>query len=286
MSREQKRLGWLVLTLAALAMVSVALVEARTGRFSTRGVSSANPGVKSQATASSTQGTQAQVFRTREPSQRNLSLQPEAFNMGRRLGQRFAANKRDQSTLIGTLTIGAERTVVTTVRKQTDDGEEVEVAIAGSPGIFTWDTKQGALSAGARATGTDRDVIERIVLDSPDQFVLGQLRGASYYTIARNVRPEGMTDNYRGPLWNIVRVDDPEKDEMKRPRSPWRLYYVNVATGLIDRIESEVQGQRISAAFTWADVNGEKVPAQITWIHQTQILMHYSLTNFSHAEVK
>ena len=187
---------------------------------------------------------------------------------------------------MATLTIGAERRVVRTVRKQTDDGEEVEVDIAGSPTSFTWDTKQGALLAGARATGSDRDLIERLVLDSPDQFVLAQLRGASYYTVASNVRPSGAGDSYHGPLWNIVRVDDPERDETKRPQSRWRLYFVNVATGLIDRIESEAQGQRISAAITWADVNGEKVSAQITWTHQSQTLMQYSLTDFSHAEVK
>ena len=206
--------------------------------------------------------------KTNGASARNLSLQPEAFNLSRRLGQRFSPAKREVSTLIGTLTIGSDQKNVTTIRKQTDDGEQVEIHVAGSPGFLTWDATQGALSSNARATGGDRDLIERLVFDSPDQFVLAQLRGASYYTIAYNVRTVDAGENYGGPLWNIVRVNDPESDETKRPQSRWRLYYLNTATGLIDRIESEVLGERIVVEVSsWADQSGEKVPAQIAWKH-------------------
>jgi hypothetical protein len=125
--------------------------------------------------------------------------------------------------------------------------------------------------------------MERLVFDSPDQFVLAQLRGASYFVMGRNVRPDNAGENYSGPLWNIVRVSDPEIDEGRRPLSKWRLYYINTATGLIDRIESEVDGERTVAEFSgWTDVNGEKVPTEITWTKQGQRLMHFRLTNFSH----
>ena len=49
--------------------------------------------------------------------------------------------------------------------------------------------------------------------DPPDQFVLAQLRGSSYYTVARNVRPAGATDGYAGPLWNVVRIDEGNDQE-------------------------------------------------------------------------
>jgi hypothetical protein len=215
---------------------------------------------------------------------RNLSRQPEAFTMARRLGGRFAAGKREKSVLMGTLTIGSERRTVATTRTQTDDGEQVEIGIDGSTASLNWNAGQGALSSSSRATGSDRELIERLVLDSPDQFVLAQLRGASYYTVARNVRPDDATDKSSSKLWNIVRVDDPQTDQEKRPLSQWRLYYLNSTTGLIDRIVSEPQGQRIIAELTWTESNGEKVPAQITWTSQGQIIMQYTLTNFSHAD--
>jgi hypothetical protein len=205
--------------------------------------------------------------------------------MSRRLGQRFSPGKREISVLVGTLTIGSERRTVQTIRTQSDDGEQVEIKIAGSQGSLTWDAAQGALSSANRATDSDRQLIERLVLDSPDQFVLAQLRGASYYTIARNVRPVDAGDQYSGPLWNVIRIGDPEPDEAKRPESRWRLYYLNAVTGLIDRIESEAQGQQIVAELSsWTDLDGEKIPTQITWTHLDQTLMQYRLINFSHAE--
>jgi hypothetical protein len=221
-----------------------------------------------------------------KPRARNLSLQPEAFNMSRRLGQRFAPAKRQQSILTGTVTIGSEQRVLQTTRKQTDAGERVEIAVVGSLGLLTWEASQGALSSGARAGASDRELIERLVLDSPDQFVLAQLRGASYFTVARNVRPANAGDGYTGPLWNIIRIGDPEPDEAKRPQSRWRLYYLNAVTGFIERIESEAQGQRIVVEMSgWTDVNGEKVPSRITWTHQGQTLMEYRLTSFAVAQM-
>ena len=131
----------------------------------------------------------------------------------------------------------------------------------------------------------NRELIERLVFDSPDQFVLMQLRGASYYTVARSVRPADATDGYNGPLWTIVRVDDSQRDEAKTATSRWRLYYINTATGLIDRIESEVDGQRIVAEISsWTEQNGEKLPAQIVWTRDGQALMQYTLTNFSQSQ--
>jgi hypothetical protein len=161
----------------------------------------------------------------------------------------------------------------------------VEIAIAGRQALLTWHAAEGALSSGAPVTGSDRTLIERLVLDSPDQFVLAQLRGASYYTVAQNVRPDRAGDNYTGPLWNIVRVDDPQRDEQKRAESPWRLYYINATTGLIDRVVCQLRGETIAAEISgWTDQNGEKVPSQITWTHQGQTVMQYRLTNFSHAQ--
>jgi hypothetical protein len=278
MSQDQKNIIWPTLLAAVAIFGALAFVAGHTRRSAEfKEKKSALPGSESRWVQGGNQ-------RAAPPTLRNLSLQPEALNMARRLGQRFSPARREKSILVGTLTIGSQRQAVQTLRTQTDDGEQVEIKIAGSLSALTWDAAQGALSSASRATGSDRELVERLVLDSPDQFVLAQLRGASYYTVARNVRPEGSGDNYSGPLWNIVRVDDPETDDLKRPQSRWRLHYVNASSGLIDRIVSDVEGQRIIAEFTWTEVLGEKVPAQITWTRQGQTLMQYQLTTFAHGQ--
>lgn len=278
MSHKQRRVFWPVLVLAIASLSAWAFISGRPRALRSYAEKKSVEAPRQQPS------TQAQAGKPKGVGPRNLSLQPEAFKMSRRLGGRFAASKRSKSVLIGALTIGSERRTVQTIRTQTDDGEQVEIKIAGQ-GSLTWDRSQGALSSSSRASGSDRELIERLVLDSPDQFVLAQLRGAGYYTVSYNVRPVDAGDNYAGPLWNIVRITDPEPDEAKRPQSRWRLYYLNVTTGLIDRIESEVAGQRMLATISsWTDLNGEKVPTQITWTRQGQTLMHYSLNNFSHGE--
>ena len=99
------------------------------------------------------------------------------------------------------------------------------------------------------------------------------------------MRPAKADDNYAGPIWDIVRISDPQTDETKRPQSPWRLYYLNTSTGLVDKIESEVNGQQIVAEImSWADVGGEKVPAQMKWTSNGEVLMQYALANFSRAQ--
>lgn len=266
--RARRQLSIAALLIGTIACGATALLVFASGRTKERAFSAAQLSTKRQV----------------GPIPRNLSLQPEAFKLARRLGGRFSSGTTTASVVLGTLTTGSETRSMQMRRTQTADGESVEIAIAGS-NLLTWDATQGTTVSGQQSARTERELIERLVLDSPDQFVLMQLRGASYYTVATGARPAEATDGYSGPLWTIVRVDDPEQDERKRALSPWRLYYLNAATGLIDRIEYEVEGQRVIAQISsWAEQNGEKVPAEIVWTRAGQTLMQYSLTSFTVSE--
>ncbi len=213
-----------------------------------------------------------------QPRYRNLSLQPEAFNLSRKLGRRFGATNSEVSIITGTLQIGAQSQPVQITRRQSERGERLEIALGTL--LFTWSETEGAKSGGSRASGAVRLLIERLAFDSADQFVLAQLRGASYYTIARGVRPDDAGD--AGPVWTVVRVDDPDRDEQRRPQSRWRLYYLNSSTNLIDKVVSEIQGQRVEANFSqWTEVEVERVPFRITWTSEGQTLMEFQLLSFT-----
>jgi hypothetical protein len=210
---------------------------------------------------------------------RNLVLQPEAAAVNRRLGNRFRSGKAP-SVLTGTVTVGSERQPITIVRRQTDYGENVELVAAGRK--VTWSDTEGIKATQNTTTAAERLLVERLVFDSPDQFVLAQLRGASYQTIVRNLRPTDAGDDYTGPLWTMVRINDPQTDESTAPKSSWRIYYINSQSGLIDRVECDVDGQRIAASFLqWTEQNGEKVPSHVRWTTNGQTLMEFQLTSFS-----
>jgi hypothetical protein len=221
---------------------------------------------------------------SRRPRQlRNLVLQPEAAAVNRKLGNRFKSDK-GRSVLVGTITMGSERQTVMIIRSQTDSGETVDVDLGGRK--LNWTEAEGMrATAGAVATEAERVTLERLVFDSPDQFVLAQLRGASYQTIVRNLRPTDAGDDYAGPLWTMVRVNDPQTGESAAARSPWRLYFINSQSGLIDRIESDLDGQRVEASILqWTDQNGEKVPSHIRWTMNGGTVMEYQLASFSQGE--
>ena len=212
-----------------------------------------------------------------------LLRQPEAARLSQRLGKRFGPGQA-ATVMTGKLIIeGKERPIVMT-RRQAEHGENVELQLAGVGAVLNWRAERGA-RASSNATDKEALLLERLSYDSPDYFVLAQLRGASYYTVARLVRPDNAPDNYDGPLWTVVRIEEPPSDEPNTQQvSRWRLFYLNSITGLIDKIVSEEQGQPIEANFSdWTEQSGEKFPATITWTNQGQTVMTLNLTNLSTA---
>jgi hypothetical protein len=185
----------------------------------------------------------------------------------------------------GTLFLGSQQHAIRITRSQLDEGEELTLAIDGGPPLLSWTATQGVKSAGGSAGTSDKALVERIALDSPDQFVLAQLRGASYYTVAHDVRPEeaGDSEGYSGPVWDVMRVEEPAilKD---KSLSPVRLYYLNPATGLIDKVVSREDGLTVEAQVSsWVNEGGEMIPTQITWSENKQVTMRLVLSSAAFA---
>lgn len=215
-----------------------------------------------------------------------LALQPQADRMRRRLGRRFLGPGREVSVYTGTVNLGADRYTVRLARSQDDDDERLTIALNGGPSALTWSGKDGARADNSPAIGAMRMLAEWLALYSPDQFVLAQLRGANYYTLARSVQPseaKGAID-YSGPVWDIVRVDEPVNNSQSTgTENPARLYFINTASGLIDKVVSQENGETITAGFSsWVNQGGEFVPTRIIWKKGQQIAMEFTLTNVAH----
>ena len=225
------------------------------------------------------------AMRESERLEAKLTLQPEADRMRRRLGQRFQAPGREVSSMTGTLTVGSDHKPVRITRIQNEAGEQVSVALGQGDASLSWSADDGVTSGGKAAADADRSLVERLVFDSPDQFVQAQLRMASYFTVVRNAMPGEAkgSDDYTGPSWNVVRVAEPERSAGKPPLSSYRLYYINASTGLIDKVAYEEGGQTIVADLSgWIDQAGETVPTRIVWTRNKQVLMELVASSISH----
>ena len=210
---------------------------------------------------------------------RNLSLQPEAAKLSLRLGQRFIGSDSGVSVLIGELTAGETRIPLRMVRKQDKRGESVEISANGR--ALAWNASSGA-NGHSPMTDFDRSLVERVVFDSADAFVLAQLRGASYQVVGKNVRADlGGADNYDGPLWTVVRVSYERYDSEAKPESVARMFYIDSRTGLVDKVISEVRGEEIEATLDrWTTRDGETFPSLIRWSTGGRQLMEFKVINF------
>lgn len=264
MSRKRKNLLLTVPFLVLIACVASALLITRAANES----SPATAQIPTQSLAK---------------NGRNPFLQPEALRAARQLGKRFGPASRSTTFLSGNFTVAGSTQPLAMTRRQTETGETVDVLLSNRS--LTWSAEEGAKAMGSAPTENERLLLERLIFDSPDYFVLAQLRGASYATVARNVRPPDAPDNYSGPLWTIVRVDELQVAEALRPKSTWRLYYINSQTGLIDRIVSRLGEETVEAQiWSWVEESGEKVPSQIIWSIDGRAIMSYQATFVSHNE--
>jgi len=217
--------------------------------------------------------------RTTKRSPRNLALQADAIAMAHKLGKRFNALQRSSSVTSGSLTIAGIDQPLTITRQQNDTGEQVSLSVGGRN--LTWDDQEGVKAVAGLLSNQERVLMERLTLDSPDQFVLAQLRGASYFTIAQNVRPADANDGYTGPLWDLIRVDEPQTAKA-HPLSSGRIYYVNGQTGLPDRVEYQLNDLPIAVEFLeWTKQGEEITPSRVRWSSNGQSLMELHITSVS-----
>jgi hypothetical protein len=270
----------------ALSMTSIVLLLISSAVFAAA-VRTHNPrtanGVLSTKPLTVTGTTQSNSTPERISLRTRLSLQPEADRLRRTLGKRFLAPGYERANTAGTLSVGAKQYQVRIVRTQTDDGEVVEIVLGGEPALLTWSWIEGAKSGARLANGVERSLIERVTLDSPDQFIQAQLRMASYYTIARNVMPPEANggDEYNGPVWDVVRITEPKGEGGGRPLGPIRHYFLNSSTGLPEKVVSDEQGQTIVAELSgWINQGGELLPTRIVWSRDKQIIMELTVKGF------
>jgi hypothetical protein len=218
--------------------------------------------------------------------QTKLALQPQADRMRLQLGKRFRVPGKEIAILTGTLNINSQNRAIRITRTQAEDGERVTVALDGGAATYSWSQEEGTKLAGNSLSGEAKAFLERIILDSPDQFILSQLRGASYQTIASQVVPEEAVKQeiYEGPAWNVVRLEEPVRPGFSKPESLWRMYYINSETGLLDRVISSEQGETILAELSnWGQQDGEIVPGRIKWSRNNQVIMEIIFSGLTYS---
>lgn len=238
--------------------------------------------IPSTNTAPMLQGSLQPRVRYKTYLARNVEI--DAFR--RLLGSRFLVSGKDASILTGTLTADGQSFSVRIERMQTDQDEQVAIALNGGQGALGWSGKEGARLTGGSLNSSQRKLIERIALDSPDQFILAQLRGVTYKTLARHVVPPGASsiEDYVGPSWTAIHVGEIGEPGEIKAISPYRVYYFNSTTGLLDKVASKEGDEYVMADLSnWTEQDGEKIPTKIVWTINKQLVMELNINGATHA---
>jgi hypothetical protein len=120
-----------------------------------------------------------------------------------------------------------------------------------------------------RPDQSEEALLETLVYDSADQFLVAHARGTSTRFLGSRFRlDEGDSEGYGGPFYDLYQISDLDMTGQE-PRRQTRTYYVNSDTLLLERVryETERAGAVIRVEVLcgdWRDVQGQKFPFSVT----------------------
>jgi hypothetical protein len=186
------------------------------------------------------------------------------------VGDRFESSAKGRSTVTGTLTryVGSEQlsSQITIVRELPDKIRFEELRASDQRTLGYDGSRSWAL--GRASTSEESALTELLVCDSLEHLISGQVAGDATLHLGDMFRTDdGSNENYIGPFYDIIRVEDSfTSQDSTRKRST--LYYFNSQTGLPEKIVYEHPDRtvRIEVEFgDWMTVDGQQIPASTTW---------------------
>lgn len=268
--------GGLKLILGVLALGSLTAVA-----VGARAWWKATPGLA----ATTASAVEKPVKTVNEKYLRRSRLTPHQRELLKALGDRLEKPGKERLTLLGTITrlTEADRSPAPiSLTLEFPDRLRLE-EIRGNKKLITAFDGSKTWGQGKTLKRSDEDLVETLLFDSVEHFLLGQLQGYATRLLGTNFRlDDGTNPNYAGPFYDIYEVTD-ELPGATEPRTQTKLYYFNSATALLERVryESDRDGVPVSVEILfddWQAVGGQGVPRQLTRRENDQPVLQLNLT--------
>jgi hypothetical protein len=152
-------------------------------------------------------------------------------------------------------------------------------SILGFDGTAPW-------KAGGTPDQYDLDLLETLIFDSAERFLLTNSEGTGFRLLGTRFRLDGGTDeDYSGPFYDIYQGIDHLDFESETRRRP-KKFYVNSDTMTLDLVKYQIERSgstfNVEIRFSnWSNANGQLVPALITRIENGQPVFTLSITGVS-----
>ena len=184
----------------------------------------------------------------------------------RAVGSHLIVKGNERSTLGGSITRGGTSTPIGIV---TEVSGNLRYQEQGSDGIKTLATDTNTISAASGSLAfSDTDLVETLLNDSSDHFLVGQMTSAPTRFHGANYRMDnGKNPNYKGPWYDLYEVADQVFEPSGKARRI-KQYCLNSQTLLLERVRYKLTrggGQvRVEVLLTnWKQFQGQQYPTTI-----------------------
>jgi hypothetical protein len=191
------------------------------------------------------------------------------------LGDRLEKPGKERLVLIGTLS--RTKNEQFPVRLILEHPDKLRLEEPG--GVTVFDGK--SLKSSKNNFGKkEEDEIESLLSDSIEHFFAGQMIGQATLALGQRFRTDdGTTPDYRGPYYDIYKVEDSPTLQKELGRQT-KLYYFNSDTLLLERVRYEEKGSKtkVEVRFSnWQRVNGQLIAGKIDRLEDGEPFMSLTI---------
>jgi len=200
---------------------------------------------------------------------RRARLRPELSAFLGVLGNRLEVPGKERVTITGSLTINAATPVNVRLITESPNRMRLEEYMLGQMRVIAFDGQQPWTNLGI-LTPADLDLIESIVFDSVDHFVIGQTDGIAMRSLGKRFRLDGGNNpNYPGPFYDIYEASDRvSMASLTGSVLQSKIFYINSDTLRLERIHYSMKRATVPVPVqvstpNWHAVDGQLVPNSI-----------------------
>lgn len=258
MTRNRRRVLWIVLLIAVLVFTALTFVSFGKLRDSTTSETRTNTGQAGAALAG--------VKRLAYVRRSNLS--PKLVWYLNALGDRLEKPGRERLSVTGTLSrSNNSQTEEVTAVFEFPERVKLTTQRGNQTRIITFDGEQ-AKAVGHQLDPAERDLLETLVYGSAEHFFNTQMEGQATRFLGSRFRiDDGSSSNYDGPYYDIYKIADQiaisgeQKERLK-------LYYFNSETLLLERVSYEINRNGSTVKIEerlgeWTREQGQQVARRI-----------------------
>jgi hypothetical protein len=211
-------------------------------------------------------------------------LRPRLYAVLGALGDRLEKPGKERLTLTGTI-IKAERQQAIPVLliwefpgklrlEEQIDGQRRVIIFNGN------DTRGNGNSLSRR----DEDLIETLIHDSTEHFLISQLDGAATRFLGTRFRlDDGTATNYEGPFYDLYETSEMIKVRREAQKQT-KVYYFNSDTHLLEQVKYQVLREGIATAVevrlnNWHEVQEQKLPGEIVRLENGTPVLTFTITS-------